>query len=495
MMTLNLQLFYIKMVINRNSNFIMVLDTYLRVRAVFWLMIKSKRYEQQILKEKKELYIMKKLISLMSILILSACQPKHNQDQLDSFFKGSIAKYNRELTNIIVSDIFTPPVASRIYAYPNIAAYESIRFMDSKRPSLVGQLNDLDSLTQPDKDKPYYYPLASIIAFTGVAKSLVYDSEKIDRIKNQMLEMVQEIGIDKEIYKNSVSFGETIANEILNWASKDGYNIRTALPGYSLSDDLGRWRPTPPNYLDAIEPHWNTIRPFVLDSVNQFDPGPPTAFDIDQESKFFKGAIEVYQTVNNIDAKQLEIAKFWNCNPNTSQINGHVMSFKQQISPGGHWIHITAQVLEEKKLKQVEAAAVMAQVSIAIADAFISSWDQKYKSNLIRPETYINKYIDPDWSPLLQTPAFPEHTSAHSVASTAAASLLTHIFGENYKFIDSTEVPFGLPKRSFISFLQASQEAAISRLYGGIHYRPAIELGMEQGRLVGKHVMENVDIN
>jgi len=438
---------------------------------------------------------MKKLISLLFIIALSACQPKHNIDELDLYFKGSIAKSNRELTDVIISDIFTPPVASRIYAYPNIAAYESIRFMDSKRPSLVGQLNDLDSLTKPDKNKSYYYPLASIIAFTDVAKSLVFDSGKIEIIKNQMLKRVQEIGIDQEIYKNSVSFGETIAKEILSWASKDGYNIRTALPGFNVSDDIARWRPTPPDYMDAIEPHWNTIRPFVLDSVNQFDPGPPTAFDIDQESQFFKEAIEVYQTVINIDAEQLEIAKFWNCNPNVSQTNGHAMFFNQQISPGGHWIHITAQVLEEKKLEQIEAAAVMTQVSIAIADSFISAWDQKYKSNLIRPETYINKYIDPDWSPLLQTPAFPEHTSAHSVSSTAAASLLTRFFGENYTFIDSTEVPFGLPERSFNSFLQASQEASISRLYGGIHYRPAIELGMKQGRLVGKHVMENVDIN
>lgn len=441
------------------------------------------------------MYTMKKLISLLFIIALSACQPKHNIDELDLYFKGSIAKSNRELTDVIISDIFTPPVASRIYAYPNIAAYESIRFMDSKRPSLVGQLNDLDSLTKPDKNKSYYYPLASIIAFTDVAKALVYDSEKIDKIKNQMLERVREIGIDKEIYKNSVSFGETIASEILSWANKDGYNVRTALPGFSLRDDIARWRPTPPDYLDAIEPHWNTIRPFVLDSVNQFDPGPPTAFDIDQESLFYKGAIEVYKTVKNVDAEQLEIAEFWDCNPNISKTNGHAMSFKQQISPGGHWIHITAQVIEEKKIETIEAAAVMAQVSIAIADSFISSWDQKYKSNLIRPETYINKYIDPNWRPLLQTPAFPEHTSGHSVSSTAAASILTHLFGQNYKFIDSTEVPFGLPKRSFTSFLQASQEASISRLYGGIHYRPAIELGMKQGRLVGEHVMENVDVN
>ena len=210
--------------------------------------------------------------------------------------------------------------------------------------------------------------------------------------------------------------------------------------------------------------------------------------------KFFLEAREVYQTVLELDPEQLEIAKFWDCNPNISHTKGHVMYFQQQISPGGHWIHITAQVLEEQHEDPVKAAASMAQVSIALADAFISCWDQKYKSSLTRPETFINNYIDPDWNPILQTPAFPEHTSGHSVASASAATVLTQLYGDNYAFIDSTEVPYGLPKRSYTSFLQASQEAAISRLYGGIHYKPAIDKGVEQGKDVGRYIIETIDI-
>jgi hypothetical protein len=313
-------------------------------------------------------------------------------------------------------------------------------------------------------------------------------------MQNQLLEEVQDIGIDKGIYNNSISYGNTLAQEILNWASKDGYLRRTALPRYSVNDDPGRWRPTPPDYMDAIEPHWNSLRPFVLDSVSQFDPGLPTPFDSDEESQFFLEAREVYQTVLDLDPEQLEIAKFWDCNPNISHTKGHVMYFQQQISPGGHWIHITAQVLDEQKDDPVVAAATMAQVSIALADAFISCWDQKYKSSLTRPETFINNYIDPDWNPILQTPAFPEHTSGHSVASASAATVLTHLYGDNYAFIDSTEVPYGLPKRSYNSFLEASQEAAISRLYGGIHYKPAIEKGVEQGQAVGRYIIETIDI-
>ena len=426
------------------------------------------------------------------LLVCSACKTVHNEEQLEAYFEGSLALYNRLLTDVIVADIFTPPVASRIYCYPNIAAYESVRFMDARRSSLAGQLNELNYLSQPDPNKSYFYPLASIVAFTSVAKSLVYDLERIENIQKEMLAEVRQIGVDPEIYKNSVSFGETIAQEILQWANEDGYLRRTALPRYSVNDDPSRWRPTPPDYQEAIEPHWNTLRPFVLDSVNQFDPGLPTSFDLSKESQFYKEVQEVYQTVVNLDSEQLAIAKFWDCNPNISYTKGHVMYFQQQISPGGHWIHIAAQVLEEQKEDPVSAAATMAQVSIALADAFISCWDQKYKSNLTRPETVINTYLDPDWNPVLQTPAFPEHTSGHSVASSAAATVLTHIYGDAYEFIDSTEVPFGLPQRKFSSFIQASQEAAISRLYGGIHYRPAIELGINQGEAVGKHIVNNM---
>ncbi len=434
-------------------------------------------------------------IALMFTLVFSACAPKHDRKKLDTYFEGGLSDYNRQLTNVIVSDIFTPPVASRIYAYSNIAAYEGIRFLDSTKASLVGQLNGLEKLPQPNPSKAYYYPLVSMVAFTNVGEGLVFDLEKADQIEQEILKEVQEIGIDKVTYENSVDYGKQLANALLQWAGTDGYLRRTALPRFSVTEDPGRWRPTPPDYMEAIEPHWNTLRPFVLDSAGQFDPGLPTTFDTSKESTFYKEAMEVYETVKQLDTTQIEIAKFWDCNPNISTTKGHLMYFQQQISPGGHWIHIAAQVLEEQKTEAVFSAETMALAAMAIADGFISCWDQKYKSQLTRPETYINEYIDPDWMPILQTPAFPEHTSGHSVASNAAATVLTELFGKDYAFVDATEVPFGLPVRSFSSFHQASQEAAISRLYGGIHYRPAIDLGITQGQLVGKHVLKRIRLS
>lgn len=431
---------------------------------------------------------------LFLCILMASCAPKHDQVGLDAYFEGSITDYNRKLTDVIVADIFTPPVASRIYAYSNIAAYEGIRFMDADKRSLGEQLNALGKLSGPDKDKEYYYPLTSLVAFTETAKPLVFDLERLENMQQTLLNEVQEIGIDPTIYDNSVALGKKLAEEILARAGKDGYLRRTALPRFSVTDDPGRWRPTPPDYMEAIEPHWRTITPFVLDSAGQFDPGMPTQFDSAEDSQFYQEAQEVYETVKNLDTAQVNIAKFWDCNPNISTTKGHVMYFQQQISPGGHWVHITAQVLDAEKASLVDSASALAQVSIGIADAFISCWDQKYKSNLTRPETYINTYIDPDWSPILQTPAFPEHTSGHSVASSAAATILTDLFGDGYAFVDATEIPYGLPVRSYRSFNQAAQEAAISRLYGGIHYKPAIELGVSQGKQVGQHVLQNVSL-
>jgi len=432
-------------------------------------------------------------ITAALVVLLLGCN-SHDQQGLDQFTQDQVVRWNRQLTDVIIADIFTPPQASRIYAYPNIAAFEVMRLTNTKKPSMSQFLRGLEPFEEPPGDD-VYHPLASIVAFSTVAQKLVYNGPRVEEMEAELLEEVRRIGIDKGVLQSSVDFGRQVGLHVLEWAQGDGYNQRTALPGYTVTEEPGRWQPTPPDYMDAIEPHWNTLRPFLLDSATQFSAGVPTEFDTIPESAFYQGTIEVYDAVNNLDEEQLQIAKFWDCNPNISYTQGHVMYYQQQISPGGHWIHITAQVLEAEQAGPLESSEVLSKVSVTIADAFISCWGEKYRSNLIRPETYINKYIDKDWKPVLQTPAFPEHTSGHSVASSSAAVMLTHLFGDGYMFADSTEVPFGLPTRHFNSFTEAAQEAAISRLYGGIHYMPAITHGVTQGSAVGAHAVSRFSQN
>jgi hypothetical protein len=244
--------------------------------------------------------------------------------------------------------------------------------------------------------------------------------------------------------------------------------------------------------MDAVEPHWNKIRPFAIDSAGQFKPQKPTEFSADKTSQFYKEAMEVRDTGVNLTEEQRQIASFWDCNPFVMNVKGHVMFATKKISPGGHWMNITHVICSMRKADMAQSAEAYMRVAVSLVDGFISCWDEKYRSKLIRPETYINQYIDENWVPLLQTPPFPEYTSGHSVISSSAAVALTNLFGENVAFTDSTEVEFGLAVRNFTSFEQASQEAAVSRMYGGIHYKPACDNGMVQGKAIGSYIVQKI---
>ena len=296
----------------------------------------------------------------------------------------------------------------------------------------------------------------------------------------------------QDVYDRSMAYGKIVSDHILAWADKDMYKETRTYPKYSIPEDPAKWKPTPPDYMDGIEPAWNKIRTMVIDSANQFVPPPPTAFSVDKNSQFFKETMEVYDVVKNVDDEKIAIAEFWDCNPFVSHHRGHVMYATKKITPGGHWMgiaYIASKTTNADLMRTVEAYT---RVSISLFDAFISCWDEKYRSSLVRPETVINTYIDESWLPILQTPPFPEHTSGHSVISGASAVALTELYGDNFAFVDSTEVEYGLPSRSFTSFYHASDEAAVSRLYGGIHYRPAIDYGVSQGRALGKLIVDKV---
>jgi len=399
----------------------------------------------------------------------------------------------QNLSDVIVHDIFSPPVASRIYAYPSIAAYEILASNDSSYNTLAGQLNGLDPIPQP-KEK-VNYEVAALQAFQIISKTLIFSEQRVDEFTNKWHTELKENNMDSDLFDASMNYGEKVAEHILAWADKDNYKQTRTYEKFNVATgDPERWQPTPPAYMEAIEPHWSKIRPFIIDSANQFIPAEPTAFEVEEGTDFFKEMKEVYETGVNLTEEQAEIASFWDCNPYVMNVTGHVMFATKKITPGGHWIGIVKIACNKENASLMKSAEAYAMTSIALADGFIVCWDEKYRSNLIRPETVINKYLDEEWRPLLQTPPFPEYTSGHSVISTAAAKALTEVFGEPFHFVDSTEVRYGLPPREFDSFMEASQEAAMSRLYGGIHYMPAIDEGVKQGKKVGNYVVNNLTL-
>ena len=432
---------------------------------------------------------------IFSIIVLSCANNKFDPNKLNdaSLFHSAM----QNLSDIIVYDIFSPPVASRVYLYPSIAAYELLaKNMPLKYKSLVGQVKDLKPIPEAEKDfKNYNLNLTILYVFNKVGKALIFSDEIMDNFEKRLNNKLNSIGVPRNIRIASKNYADKVANHILDWAKNDLYNQTRTFPKYTILEEEVFWKPTPPDYMDGIEPHWNKIRTLVLDSANQFVPKEPLKFDLTKGSPFQKQLQEVYEIGNKMDPEKIQIAKFWDCNPYVTHHRGHAMFATKKITPGGHWIGITAIACRTANSSFDEAVNAYANVSISLFDSFISCWDEKWRSILVRPETLINQHYDEEWLPLLQTPPFPEYTSGHSVISRAAAKALTGLYGDNFKFIDTTEVAYGLPSRKYNSFIEAAEEAAISRLYGGIHYRMAIEEGVSQGEKVGNYISENLKTN
>lgn len=437
--------------------------------------------------------ILQKIFLVGVSLLLINCTTEKNTMYIEKiqnpeFFQSAM----QNLTDIIVHDIFSPPVASRVYLYPTVAAYEIIaqKYPD-KYNSLVGQVKELSTIPSPS-DKNVDHHLASLFAFNTVGKALIFSENKMELFEKNFKTQLKELNVPSKVIKASEAYGQAVAVFIKEWASKDMYSQTRTYPKYTIKEEDRFWKPTPPDYMDGIEPHWKEIRTMVLDSSDQFSPKDPLPFDLNEGSPFQKQLMEVFEVTNNLDEEQINIAKFWDCNPYVTHHKGHAMFATKKITPGGHWMGITAIATRKAKSSFDETINAFTNVTISLFDGFISCWDEKWDTLIVRPETLINQYYDEEWLPLLQTPPFPEYTSGHSVISRAAAVTLTDLFGDNFDFVDTTEIAYGLPERSYTSFIHASEEAAISRLYGGIHYMMAIEEGIKQGQGVGDYIVQGL---
>lgn len=399
----------------------------------------------------------------------------------------------KKVTDIMVNDVTSPVAASRYYAYINLAAYEVINQSESQ--SLLSSLKrdriSLTNFSSPNTDQRTSFSsqqksFSALLTILKMGEKLLPSGPalkpEIALLKNQSIKY----GIQKSELLAIETYVDSAVKKFISWSALDGFRALNNRLRYTPAKGDAYWQPTAPSYMAPVEPHWNKLRPFLLDSCTQFKVVEPVLYDTNPGTPFMNLVKEVYAISNNADSTQQAIAMFWDCNPFAVQQLGHVEFGLKKISPGGHWIGITGIACLNENFSIEQSALVHAIVSITLADAFIACWDEKYRSNRVRPETVINRLIDPSWKPLLQTPPFPEYVSGHSVASTAAAEVLTKIFGEKYAFTDDTEVEFELPERNFDSFNSAAAEASVSRLYGGIHFRDAIDQGIQQGRSIGK---------
>ena len=423
--------------------------------------------------------------SLVLALLVAGCAAAPSPP-LDAAAERAVVQASvQALTDVMVHDIFSPPQASRVYAYATVAGYEAARHADAARPTYAGRLNGLTPPPQPEGEIDPV--LAGTHAFFRVADALVFSQDRLVLPRDTLLAAFD--GLAASVRRASQGYGEAVGDHVLAWSKSDGYARTRSLPRYTpVGADA--WEPTPPGYIEAIEPYWGELRPFVLRELAPYAAPPPAPY---ASAAFSAEVREVLDATTDMTDEQTLIASFWDCNPFVLHEEGHLSYAAKKISPGGHWMGIVGVAVRQHESSPAAAWAAYSQTAVALADAFIVSWADKYRTNVIRPETAIRRQLDASWRPLLQTPPFPEYTSGHSVISTAAAEVLTAIYGE-VAFVDNVEVPYGLPERAFDSFRDAASEAAISRLYGGIHYRPAIENGVVQGRAVGEAVVDRLGL-
>lgn len=406
-----------------------------------------------------------------------------------SAFGPELAKRWMDLSYTLVKTLpgYSPPVASRAFGYTGVALYESVVRGVEGRRSLAGQLNGLAAGAIPEPtDEVHDWPSVANQAIATVLAALFPDGvAEIDALREE-IEADLAGGADMEVIARSITYGEEIGNAILAWAATDGIADVPGCNGAFTAPVVdGSWVGTG----SGLMPCWGTMRTFALENSDECPAVPHPTFSTDPGSDFFAHALLVFNTTGddgaNLSADQRDIAMYW-------------ADFGGTGTPPGHWIAITGIVSEQEMLPLDLAAEAYARVGIAVADAFISCWRTKFTTFLQRPITYIRANVPggADWDPIITTPNFPTYSSGHSTQSGAAATVLTDLLGP-VAFVDTTHSDLnpelGMTDRSFANFAEAANEAAISRLYGGIHFVFDNEDGVDQGVCIGSIIASRLD--
>lgn len=432
------------------------------------------------------------IIILSVILVLSGCKGKDKE--YTNVFNNPLlfSKTVKELNNVVKQNNFPPIIASRNYTYACIAAYEVMVLGDSRFQSLAGQIKHLPVVPQQDTIN-VNFQYAALLAFCKLGEAVTFPEGSMKYYVKTLDSIATASGMSSAMKKATRQLADSVGNHILRWSKMDNYTQTRTGERYNITEEEGRWVPTPPAYAQALEPHWKEIRPMVMDSGNQFIPPRPPAFSMtDKSSKFYQEVMAVRNAGDSLTDEQKHIAEFWDDLGNRTIVEGHVMFTAKKFSPPGHWMNIVGIAAQKANADFSTTVYAYAKTAIASFDAFIQCWDEKYRSNVVRPETVINKYIDSEWRPYLQTPPFPEYTCGHSTVSSAAAEALTDVFGDNFVYTDTSELEFGIKNRSFTSFRQAAIENNWARFYGGIHFHNSCLISTEYGKKVGDLVNQKL---
>jgi len=386
-----------------------------------------------------------------------------------------------------------PPTAARVYAYAGVALYEAVAVGSPTLASLSTHLTAMPTMPEADPAMQYDWPAVVNAAVAKVSEPVLIASpvrtmfntmhqeqvrQHIKTLRNRIVEeRLQQV--DPTTMARSTALGDAIGQAIANWAATDGF-AETHSTLYEVpTGDEAFWVPIP-RHLEPIEPYWHTLRPLLLSNGEECAVPLAVQFSTAIDSPFYRQAMEVYHTSIRLTTEEKEIAEFWDDQAGEAGMHP------------GHWLLIANQLIAQDSLTLAEAAEILMMTGLAVHEAGIVAWTGKYSALVIRPETYIQRYIDPTWEPFLDTPNFPEYPSGHATFGAATAEVITGLRG-TIAFTDNGGIIQGMGRaRSFTSLEAAAYENGLSRLYGGIHYRVGMEAGLRSGQCIGQRILEEL---
>lgn len=369
---------------------------------------------------------------------------------------------------------------SRHYSYSGITAVEAIAPGLPPQSNVYRRWNGLTGLPVADRFFHYYYPANVNGAMAAINRSMfpnatAADKAAIDSLESALITEFLAVQPAARISKSS-DFGKAVAAAVYNWAETDGF--KNANAPYTIPVGPGLWERTPPANANPAAPYWGNNRSVVMNSTENVHPGAPVPYSTETNSPFYLMAKQVYDVRANLTEEQKTIARYWIDVPG--------------VSAPGHWLSILAQVVHKTNTRLDKAAMAYAMTGSAINDALIVGWKWKYHYNVVRPVTYLRKVMEhTTWESFIGTPAHPDYPSGHSVVAGAGAHSFEKMFGNIGSFTDHTYDYMGFSPRTYASFEAIAQEAAQSRLYGGIHFQHALDAGLTVGKKVSANIFKH----
>lgn len=364
------------------------------------------------------------------------------------------------------------------FGYTGIALYEAVRHENKKSVSFSSKLYMMPAMPAIDAKQEYNWEasanaaLASMVRsyFTGLTPANNFSIDSLEKLYNEKL--ISKAGA--ATFARSQAYGKSIAKAVYDWSLTDLFNGSNV--GYVPPVFPGAWVPTPTAFANGVLPYVGQARPFLAANIDAKAVPFPFPFSEFTNSDYYKMVNELYIISQNLTTEQKNIANFW-----VDQGNG------VGYTPPGHDFNIILQCIELSDVNLFTAAEALAKGGIGERDATIVCFKSKYLYNVMRPVTYIQKVIDPKWLPFITTPPHPEYPAAHAFVTGGALRAAEHVLGK-MKFTDHTYDFRGWTPRVYNSMFKAAEEAGISRLYGGIHYRISIQTGLALGEELGDRV-------